>query len=58
MNNLKCFVLFHLRVTNTRFWSFSFFFTFTKAEVNEETGQLEEQGGEKQGDEVKAGLCV
>lgn len=54
--------MFHLRVTNIYIWSF-FFFTFTKAEVNEETGQVEEQrgeeqGGEEQGVEVKAGLSV
>lgn len=37
-----------------------FFFTFTctNTEVNEETGHVEEQGGEKQGEEVKAGLSV
>lgn len=55
--------MFHLRVTNIYIWSFFFFFTFTKAEVNEETGQVEEQrgeeqGGEEQGVEVKAGLSV
>ncbi|KAK2095422.1 hypothetical protein P7K49_026838 [Saguinus oedipus] len=29
-----------------------------KAEVNEEIEHVEEQGGEKQGEEVKAGLCA
>lgn len=37
-----------------------FTFTFAYTEVNEVTEHVEEQGGEKQGEEVKAGVfdCV
>ena len=36
-----------------------FFFLLVRiTEVNEETGHVEEQGGEKEGEEVKAGLSV
>ena len=34
------------------------FFTCAYTEVNEESRHVEEQGGEKQGEEVKAGLSV
>ena len=33
-------------------------FTCAHAEANEETRHVEEQGGEKQGEEIKAGLSV
>lgn len=36
----------------------SFSFTSANTEVNEEIGNVEEQGVEKEGEEVKAGLSV
>lgn len=57
MKNFKSIV--SLKSTNIHIWSYLFFtFTCANTEDNEETGHLEEQGGEKQGEEVKAGLSV
>lgn len=57
MSNLKFFVTESNKYT---YLVLFFFFTCANTEVNEETGHVEEQWGEKQGEEVKAGLsdCV
>lgn len=57
MSNLKVFILFYWGITSVHVWSYPFL-TCAYTEVNEETRHVEEQGGEKQGEEVKAGLSV